>query len=169
MDRSMTQVLFNGLALDEATLGALQSAYQAQIPAGSYWYDALTGLWGLRGGPSAGQIHPGLALGGPLAADASGGGTGVYINGRELHPMDVANLQQMFGAVPPGRFWLNAEGLGGYEGGPPLFNLRAAAAAQQPGGPGYNRSTLGGHLGSDGQNSYWFDPKTGASVMTGDG
>ena len=33
-------------------------------------------------------------------------------------------------------------------------------------GRAYQRSTAGGYIGSDGDTSYFFDPKTGASVMT---
>jgi hypothetical protein len=31
----------------------------------------------------------------------------------------------------------------------------------------YQRATAGGYIGSDGTTSYFFDPKTGSSVMTG--
>jgi hypothetical protein len=58
----------------------------ATIPPGRYWYDSKSGLWGMEGGPTVGQIFPELELGGPLQPNASGGGTGVFINGRELHP-----------------------------------------------------------------------------------
>jgi hypothetical protein len=34
---------------------------------------------------------------------------------------------------------------------------------------GYNRTTYGGHLGSDGQTSYFFDPNSGCSVISGAG
>jgi hypothetical protein len=38
--------------------------------------------------------------------------------------------------VLPGRYWVDSQGTGGYEGGPALFNLRmlAAQAAQNRGG-----------------------------------
>jgi hypothetical protein len=82
----------------------------------------------VEGGPAAGQILPGLSLGGPLQADASRGDTGVFLNGRELHAMDVAVLQRCV-AVAPGRYWLAANGVGGYEHAPPSFNLTALCAA----------------------------------------
>jgi len=50
----------------------------------------------------------------------------------------------------------------------PLGNL-IVLAQQATGGPGYNRSTYFGHLGSDGQSSYFFDPSSGCSVMSGGG
>jgi hypothetical protein len=160
-------VVVNAVALDQQTIAALQRAYGAVRP-GRYWYDPASGLYGAERGPTAGQIAPGLRLGGPLRADASGRGTGVFVNGRELHPAEVVRLRALFGVVLPGRYWMNAAGIGGFEGAPPHFNLSAAAAQRGGGGGGgYNRSGPGGHLMSDGNCSGWFDPKTGASVMTG--
>ena len=113
------------------------------------------------------MIHPELSLGGPLQANASGGGTGVVTNGRVLHSSDVREQQMLFGAVLPGRYWMNPAGIGGFEGEPPLFDLRAAAAARGSGCAGYNRTTPFGHLGSDGNCSYFMAPGSGASVMSG--
>ena len=158
-------VVVNGVALDPQTLGQLQRAYGAITP-GRYWYDPVSGLWGRDRGPTAGQIAPGLRLGGPLRRDASGGGTGVFVNGRELPPADVAQLRQLYGTVNPGRYWLNAQGIGGYEGGPAQFNLPAAAAQRGSGGQGYNRTTPGGHLMSDG-NCFGYMHPNGSSVMSG--
>lgn len=157
-------VVVNGAALDAQTVGALERAYGAIQP-GRYWYDPMSGLWGQERGPAAGQIAPGLRLGGPLRANASGGGTNVFINGRELHPVDVQRLAALVGGpVLPGRYWLNAAGIGGWEGGPPQFNL--AAAAQQRGGGSWSRAGPFGHVGGSGDCGYYMDPKTGASVMT---
>lgn len=114
------EITVNGIALDEPTRAALTGAYGA-IPDGGYWYDPASGLWGVAGGPSVGRILPGLALGGPLAANASGGGdgalTGVFINGREIHPQELMLLTQLFGYVNPGRYWLGPMLIGGVEGG----------------------------------------------------
>jgi hypothetical protein len=162
-------VVVNGVALDRPTIAALERAYGAVRP-GRYWYDPVSGLYGAERGPTSGQIAPGLRLGGPLRADASGRGTGVFVNGRELHPVEVVRLRALFGVVLPGRYWMNAAGIGGFEGAPAHFNVTAAAAQAQRGsggGGGYNRSGPGGHLMSDGNCSGWFDPKSGASVMTG--
>lgn len=161
-------VVVNGAALDPQTIGQLQRVYGVITP-GRYWYDPSSGLWGRERGPTAGQIAPGLRLGGPLRRDASGGGTGVFVNGRELHPADVAQLRQLYGSVNPGRYWLNAQGIGGYEGGPAQFNLPGAAAqaAQRRGvGSAYNRTTPGGHLMSDG-NCFAYMHPNGSSVMSG--
>jgi len=135
------------------------------VPDGDYWYDAMSGLWGLVGGPTMGQMPPRLNLGGKLRADASGGGTDVFINGRELHTTEVLYLQQLFGYTLPGRYWMNEMGIGGLEGGPALFNLVAAAQAQAA-SSGFTRRGLFGSTGSDGNCSYYMHPN-GSSVMTG--
>ncbi len=147
---------------------ALMQHYGA-IPSGDYWYDPVSGLWGNDGGPSSGQIMAGLPLGGSLRADASGGGTGVFINGREIHAQEYLLLMQTFGSVVPGRYWMNTQLIGGFEGGPAIFNLRAASAgngSNSGGGSGYNVNTYGGSLMSDGSCSGYLHP-SGASVMTG--
>lgn len=72
-----------------------------------------------------------------MRADASGGGqgrlAGVFVNGRELQPQDVAALSQLVYPISPGRHWLDAQGSAGYENGPALWNLhhlgQQAAAA----------------------------------------
>ena len=58
-------------------------------------------------------------------------------------------LQRLFGYAPPGRYWVNARGIGGLEGGPALFNLVAAAQVQS-GGNSYTRRGSFGSTGSDG-------------------
>jgi len=164
-------IVVNGQELSAEQGQALMQLY-GPIPAGYYWYDRYSGLWGAMGGPSTGQILPDLDLGGRLQANASGGGTGVYVNGRELHPLEVQRLIQLYGSVMPGRYWMNALLIGGFEGGPATFNLNAAAAATGGGygggqGSGYNRNTIGGGLMSDGGCSGYLHPG-GATVMTGD-
>lgn len=160
-------VIVNGESLTDETVATLERLYQTRLKPGRYWYDAISGLWGWEKGAAQGQILPGLKLGGRLKADASGGGTGVFFNGRELHPQDVALLRQIAGTVIPGRYWVNAAGVGGVEGGPPFFDLRALAAQRGGGGQGWSHSGPGGHTGSDGKCSYYFDPQSGSSVMTG--
>jgi hypothetical protein len=160
------QVIVNGEPLTSEAIAVLEQAYQTRLRPGRYWYDPVSGVWGWENGPTQGQILPGLNLGGRLKANASGEGTGVFFNGRELHPQDVAMLRRLAGTVIPGRYWVNAAGIGGVEGGPPFFDLRALAA-QRGGGQAWSHSGPGGHTGSDGKCSYYFDPKSGSSVMTG--
>lgn len=162
-----TGVYVNRVELGSDVVGALARS-GVQIVPGAYWYDAISGLYGLIGGPGLGFTMPGLSVGGPLPADASGGGTYVFVNGRELHPTDVALLVSVLGPVYPGRYWLRYDGFYGVEGGPALGNL-IALAQRAAGGSGYNRTNPFGHLGSDGQSSYFFDPDTGCSVISGGG
>ncbi len=86
-------IFVNGQELGAADGYALMQHY-GTIPSGRYWYDPVSGLWGNDGGPSSGQIMAGLPLGGSLRADASGGGTGVFINGREIHGQEYLLLMQ---------------------------------------------------------------------------
>jgi hypothetical protein len=168
-----TNVVVNGVALDAQAQRAIESYYRTQLRAGHYWYDHVSGLWGEIGGPSQGQIEPRLKLGRRLDPRASVGAqvgiTGVFVNGREIHPIELAQLQRLFGPVRRARYWLNAHGIGGYEGGAAQWNLRATAIAQQrsAGGGGYIRRGPGGAIGSDGSCSYYNNPSSGASVMTG--
>lgn len=115
-------VYINRTLLSDATVYGLEGKYRVRIPDGKYWYDRFCGAWGVEGGPTAGFILPGLKLGGPLRADASNGRTRVFVNGRELHAIDVLGLQRL-GPVNPGRYWVDAQGFAGYEGQPPFCNL----------------------------------------------
>lgn len=161
-------VIFNGAPLAPQVLSQLRNA-GLPLQAGRYWYDPVSGWWGLDGGPSVGQLPPGLTLGGPLKADASGRGMGTFINGRELHPVEVQQLTLLFNApVPRMRFWMNAQGVGGPEGGPATFSLQAAAQARQRSQGGALRRGAFGTTGSGGGSFYYFDPSSGASVMLGD-
>jgi hypothetical protein len=95
----------------------------------AYWYDHLSGAWGKMGGKCEGAIQANLALPGPMPAHASGsvGKTGVVVNGRELHPFDVAGLAASSGVLP-GRWWMDAQGNFGAEGNPmPMVTLQAFA------------------------------------------
>lgn len=127
-------VFVNGQRIDAATLAALQSNYRMQIADGRYWYDPISGAAGPEGGPTLAFIVPGLQLGGPLAPNASHGNTQVFVNGRELPAWDLAGLTRLVGYIAPGRYFLDAMGNAGIEGGPPTVNL--IAASQQSRGSG---------------------------------
>jgi hypothetical protein len=160
-------VIVNGAPLDARHAAALEQAYRTRLVPGRYWYDAASGLWGLEGGPSVGLIAPGLPFGrmDPRASVGRFAGiTGVFINGREIHPDELQYLRALYGQVVRARYWLNARGMAGYEGGPPQFNV--VAAAQQARGNSSVRRGLFGSSGSDGQCSYYMHPN-GSSVMTG--
>jgi hypothetical protein len=151
-------IVVNGTKMTPAQVTKFEQTFRIRMMAGRYWYDARCGAWGMQGGPCVGFLPAGLDLGGPLAADASGGmATGVFINGRQLHPQDVAALQQMT-PVYPGRYWVDATGNCGIEGSPvPLVNLvqLAQAARSQRGGSYISRNEFTGiGTGGDGKTSY---------------
>jgi len=138
---------FNGRpasAGDLQVVAQIEAMYGRPAPSGDYWYDARSGAMGAWGGPALGFLPAGLPLGGPLPANASGGGdgrlTGVFINGRELHPIDVRVLMSLYGQVIPGRWWVDAQGNAGQEGGPPLLNLVQLARQRGKGAESYYRS-----------------------------
>lgn len=162
-----TGVIVNGASLDARHAAALAAAYRTRLVPGRYWYDRVSGLWGLEGGASVGLIAPGLPFGIPDPRASVGhraGITGVFINGREIHPDELQVLRSLYGQVPRARYWLNAQGIAGYEGGPPQFNVMAAA--RQARGNTHVRRGLFGSTGSDGSCSYYMHPN-GSSVMTG--
>jgi len=155
----------NGRLIGEDEIRAFENRFHTRLPHGAFWYDRVSGAWGLEGGPTLGFTLPGLSLGGPLAARASNGHTGVFINGRQLPMEDVRALQAMAVPVTLGRWWVDASGNFGIEGNPALLgNLFQYSRGR---GGAYQRSTAGGYIGGDGQTSYFFDPKSGASVMVG--
>lgn len=159
-------VYVNSVRLAQDTLAALEAGYGTSIPNGRYWYDARSGLWGRDGGPPLGRMQAGLKLGGRLLPQASAGDTGVYINGRRLPGVELYLLRQLIGPVRPGRYWLDAAGNAGFEGGPALVNI-VAAHHQAAARGGWQRDTPGGNWGGDGRCSYYSHPD-GPSVMIGD-
>ncbi len=166
----VSKVYINRIALKADRLSALQSQYGVRIQSGRYWYDARSGAWGLENGPTVGFIQAGLNLPGPMPASISGGGTHIFINGREIHPIDQRGLQALFGVTYPGRYWLDARGNLGLENGPALVNIAAQIRqnqARQSGSVthGYNsgygaRGTLGGGMYSgrtaSGKSVFWY-------------
>jgi hypothetical protein len=112
-----------------------------------------------------------------MPPNCSGGGTGVFFNGRELHPLDVLALRT-FTVVYPGRYWVNSQGIGGLEGGPPSFNLVTLAQQSRSrsqsrgsggggGGPWAEGRSGGGYVSGDGKSSVMFKDATGHMVMVG--
>jgi hypothetical protein len=133
---NQTGIFVNGVPLSPQALTDLQRFYPVPIAPGRYWYDPMSGAYGLEGGPVAGQMLSGLNFGGFLQPNASNGTSGVFINGRQLTNGEKAYLEQTCSTpVVRGRYWVNAQGIGGYEGGPPAFNLAACRGGygQQPG------------------------------------
>jgi hypothetical protein len=139
--RAAGGVTVNGVSITPEKVQSIQKQYGIRIVNGDYWYDKISGAWGYIGGPTVGQIYPYIDLGGPMKADVSNGNTGVFINGRELHVMDVRALQQIT-IVIPGRYWCDAMGNIGFEGGPALANLWALANAANSQGAGVKREGI---------------------------
>ncbi|XP_016474165.2 uncharacterized protein LOC107795969 isoform X1 [Nicotiana tabacum] len=64
-----------------------------RIQPGHYWYDFRAGFWGVTGGPCLGIIPPFIEeFNYPMPEKCAGGNTGVFVNGRELHPKDLKLL-----------------------------------------------------------------------------
>jgi hypothetical protein len=161
------KVIINRVRLGDEDLAGLEQKYRTRLQDGSYWYDKISGAWGIEGGPTLGIGVAGLNIGGPLRADASSGTTKVFINGRELHYVDVLGLRQL-GPVYQGRYWVDAYGNCGVEGGPAFVNLvqLANSRARSTGGGAWSYSNNSSWAGGDGNGGMFFQGKdlTGNSV-----
>ena len=136
-----TNIVVNGVALSADTVRVLQQVYPVAIAPGRYWYDAVSGAYGREGEPIAGQMIAGLALGGPLRADASRGTAGVFINGRQITGGEKAYIEQLCQTpVVSARYWILFNGLGGFEGGPAIFDLGQCPGLARPSGGGRSMS-----------------------------
>lgn len=162
-------IVVNGRELTALQAQAMRSLYGHVPPPGHYWYDTMSGAWGIDGRATAGFILPGHDFA-PLRADASRGTTGVFINGRELNMAEALFLQQTFGAVYRGRWWLDGRtGYWGAEGNPmPLGNIMAAMRTQRGGGGNggdnfWSTSTGSGNWSGD----CGYVSVGGSTVMTG--
>lgn len=116
------RVIINRSPLLDDEVAALELDLGGRVEDGLYWYDAISGAWGPEGGPTRGFMRPGLSLGGPLRAGASNGSTGIFLNGRELDERECRILRKS-APILPGRYWLNASGEFGGEGGPRIGSL----------------------------------------------
>ena len=128
-------------------------------------------MWG---GPAAAVIPSGLKLGGSLRSDCSGRGTGVFINGRDIHPLEKLYYEKLLGQrIQGGRYWLDGNGRFGVEGPSALEILVfAAAAANQNGwvsGRSYaNTFSSGQSGGANGAWSHSGDYGGGRITVAGD-
>ncbi|MDX2246563.1 MAG: hypothetical protein SF052_07310 [Bacteroidia bacterium] len=162
------KVIINGVKMDEATLQQLDMVAKIRIADGDYWYDRTSGAWGLTGGHCLGFTYANMNLGGPLSPKASAGNTGIFINGRQLHTLDVQGLNTLFQpfgtSCQPGRYWADSYGNFGAEGNPyPMGNFMQMAQAIRQKGNGYykNNVTSGAYssFGSDGNGFGYFGSK----------
>ncbi len=157
------QVVFNRQSLAPQAIEALDQLNGAYFPDGRFWYDGACGAWGLENGPCVGFTRAGLPLPGPMPPDVSGGGTRIFINGRELHPADRAAIIARYGMAWPGRYLLNAFGLLSTEFGVPIANLAATPAAQS--GNSGVISGMGG-FGATVDGGVVFNMPDGSSYVT---
>jgi hypothetical protein len=129
--------VINGKELTAAQRTQFLQTYGSRPLGGNFWYDGRSGLWGVVGREAFGVLRPGHDYG-PLAAAASAGNTGVFINGREINMAEALYIKSLLGSVVPGRWWLDgASGNFGLEGNPvPAGNLFAIARAAQSRGRG---------------------------------
>jgi len=150
-----TGVFINQRELSPRQVAELVAMYRFPPPRGRFWYDSRSGLYGVWGREAAGYIRPGHDFG-ALAAEASSGHTGVFINGRQINDVELAFLQQLFsGQVRQGRVWLDGRTWNiGAEGNPmPIANLAVALqqAQQVRGGRQWGwRDGSGATMSSDG-------------------
>jgi hypothetical protein len=169
-DQSTKQdaVIFNGISLSQLQITEFEKIYGQPPKPGHYWYDKMSGLYGLAGQPAGGFMYAGHDFG-TLAQNASNGNTRVMINGRELPQTEYMLLNQMIGNfVLPGSYWLDAQGNAGMQGSSfPLVNLFMAAQQsthQQGGRSGDNfwssRYSAGNYT-DDGKSGYVSVPGYG--------
>jgi hypothetical protein len=55
-------VLFNGSELTAEQVAQVEAVMGSAVPAGGYWYDRRSGLWGLAFGPAVGFLPPHLPI-----------------------------------------------------------------------------------------------------------
>ncbi|ANM64305.1 putative zinc-ribbon domain plant [Arabidopsis thaliana x Arabidopsis arenosa] len=96
-----SNVSINGHPLTERLLRKAEKQ-AGVIQPGNYWYDYRAGFWGVMGGPGLGILPPFIEeLNYPMPENCSGGTTGVFVNGRELHRKDLDLLAGR--GLPPDR------------------------------------------------------------------
>jgi hypothetical protein len=130
-------VIINNTALSASQLQEIKKRYGIEPKPGNYWYDTVSGLYGVTGYPSYGFMYPGHSFG-TLNRNASAGNTGVLINGRELPQLEWAIWSYIIGYyVQPGSYWLDAQGNVGYQGiNVPVLNLFVLARQNSYNGKG---------------------------------
>lgn len=127
------RVMINDYCLTAEEIQTLSKDFGIQFYEGNFWYDANSGAWGYKAGPTAGYLADNLPIRYPLRSDASNGQTGIYVNGRQLPLQDLVDLQQAFPTIFQGYYWLDGLGNFGLIGGPFLGNLRQIVQSQATG------------------------------------
>jgi hypothetical protein len=135
--QNKSDVIINNTILSKTQIQEIKNRYGIEPKPGNYWYDPLSGLYGVVGFPSYGFMYPGHNFG-ALSRNASAGNTGVIVNKRELPQLEWAIWSYILGYyIPAGSYWLDAQGNVGNEGsGIPVVNLFAAARKNSYSGNG---------------------------------
>jgi hypothetical protein len=126
-------VFINGVQLASPDLAELTATVGAAPVSGRYWYDATSGLWGLEGHGAGGVTRTGLHTAAPLAAEASAGKSGAFVNGRQLPVTELTAMATLLSWPLPadsrysGHYTLDGEGALNSFKGRYLGNLAAAA------------------------------------------
>lgn len=150
-------IIVNDVKWTENEIASFTKIYGMAPKPGNYWYDAVSGLYGLAGQPAAGFLYPGHNYG-KLSPNASNGRTNVFINNRQLPQSEWLILSSICGTyVQPGYYWMDAQGNAGVQGNPnPWINLFAAARQNHyssGGGDNFWSSRFGAG-NSDGNSGY---------------
>lgn len=107
-------VVINGRALGGEQIALLEKTYGVIPLPGNYWYDAVSGLYGVVGHQAYGFMYPGHEFG-TLDRNVSRGNTSVFVNGRELPRSEWLIWSYMLGyPIQVGVYWLDAQGNAGY-------------------------------------------------------
>ncbi|XP_010544426.1 PREDICTED: uncharacterized protein LOC104817047 [Tarenaya hassleriana] len=88
--KSQQEIWVNGRLIPEDQVRRAEKL-AGPIQPGNYWYDYRAGFWGVMGKPCLGIIPPFIEEFShpPMPDNCAGGNTGVFVNGRELHPRDL--------------------------------------------------------------------------------
>jgi hypothetical protein len=126
-----TGVFVNQKELTPQQMTELRQTYGSAPPAGRYWYDPRSGIYGVWGYQAAGQLRPGHSFG-PLLPDSSRGNTGVFINGRQVDQDEAKFSSAILGSFVPGNWWMDSNADFGQVGSPiPVGNMRVAIQQAQ--------------------------------------
>jgi hypothetical protein len=145
-------IVVNGVPITGSSKVALLAS--GVLP-GRYWRDFMSGFYGREGGPTLGVSQAPIPGAGPLQPDAScrpAGQTNIFINGREVHPIEIANLLPIM--MQPGGRWRLDSQMNVYQEANGIFvgSLRAVLASFHQGGGGRGgvlRGSLRALLGDD--------------------
>ncbi|XP_077227406.1 uncharacterized protein LOC143860583 [Tasmannia lanceolata] len=92
LEDAKTNVSINGQPIPDRLVKKAEKLAGPILP-GQYWYDCRAGFWGVMGQQCIGIIPPSIEeFNYPMPKNCAGGNTGIFVNGRELHPKDFELL-----------------------------------------------------------------------------